>query len=217
MAKNPRSKADLYRELGDQIVLLNHSCSSFDAGLEPVGRHISVSLRVLLHHKNRSRALLEQLGIRNGNYIDSAGPLDEKNLAPECNLVLAQAISAGVFQPATYVACCQAGGGFKRPISTPFTQWWTRPVLKDAAGKRFSRLDLVSHVADTDGGAHVDPTLDAEYEEMSRVHGLGWNFGSGPFEPPPGLVFKMRGRLELCCVRQIAWELIETLKLRGIS
>lgn len=94
--------------------------------------------------------------------------------------------------------------------SVPFTSWWCDPVLKDVKGRKFSRLDLVSHVADTDGGAHVDPSLDEAYMALSRQNSLGWVLGDGrtPLE----------GRPELACARQIAHEVLTTLRdLKGVS
>jgi hypothetical protein len=88
-----------------------------------------------------------------------------------------------------------------RPI--PFSDWWLEPVLKDQRGHTFSRLNLVQHVADTDGGAHVDPDLDEAYMHLSRKNSLGWHFGPNALPPET--------RPELACMRQIAHELLCTL------
>jgi len=58
----------------------------------------------------------------------------------------------------------------------PFVQWWNDPVLKDQQGRTFNRRELILNVADTDGGAHVDPELDEKYMELSRKNSLGWIF-----------------------------------------
>lgn len=46
-----RSRADLEQELTDQISLLKNACQSYDSGLEAIGKHIALVLRVLFHHR----------------------------------------------------------------------------------------------------------------------------------------------------------------------
>lgn len=196
-----RPKGELKKELSEQLQLLRHSCRAFDSGLEAIGKHISLSLRVLLHQHGQSRSLLDQLGLRTGRFFDSAGPLNPKNLMTECNLVLIQVSNSG----GRYMPIVAVGGGPipMRPI--PFVNWWNDPVLKDNQCRKFCRKDLILHVADTDGGAHVDPELEEAYMAISRDNSLGWFFGNGKVE------VALSGRPELACMRQIAHELLSTL------
>ena len=200
-----RPKGELERELQEQVELLEHACRSFDSGMEVIGKHIALSLRVLLHHRGQSQALLEQLGLRGGYFYDSAGPLNPRNLLPECNLVLMRLGPAG----AKYLPLVAAGEPPIPPKLVPFADWWNEPVLKDGKGRLLSRRELVSNVADTDGGAHVDPELDQAYMELSRNNSLGWVFqGNDETEP-------LKGRSELACMRQIAHEVLLTLRRRN--
>lgn len=189
-----RSKKELERELKEQIALLENACASFDSGLEPIGKHIALSLRVLLHQSGRAQSLLEQLGLRNGYYYDTAGKLNPRNMLTECNLVMHQITSDG----ARYLPLAAATGDLGGTKLVPFAEWWNAPVLKDNKGRIFNRRELVLNVADTDGGAHVDPTLDEAYMDLSRNNSLGWEFQSN------GLTTPMEGRPELACMRQIA-------------
>jgi len=70
----------------------------------------------------------------------------------------------------------------------------------------FCRRDLILNVADTDGGAHVDPDLDEAYTDLSRKNSLGWMFFVGNIEET------FIGRPELACMRQIAEEVLITLR-----
>ncbi|WP_175241186.1 hypothetical protein [Burkholderia contaminans] len=198
------SKSDLQQELRDQIELLQDACERYDSGKEAVGKHIALSLRVFLnHHGKKSQSLLAQLDLRAAKYLDTAGPLNPRNLLTDSNLILMQISDNG----ARYRPLVAAGGG---PYNgwEEFTTWWTRPVLKDDVGRLMSRFDIVSHVANTDGGAHVDPDLDEAYMALSRQNSLGWEFHrDGAVEPPSG-------RPELACVRQIAHEVLVTLEDR---
>jgi hypothetical protein len=196
-----RPKDELKRELVEQLALLRHSCQAFDSGLEAVGKHISLSLRVLLHHHGQSRALLDQLGLRSGRFLDSAGPINPKNLLTECNLVALRITGQG----GHYLPVI-ATGGLPRPMhAIPFANWWNDPVLKDNRSRTFCRRELVLHVADTDGGAHVDPELDEAYIALSRENSLDWSFTDGK------IVTVFAGRPELACMRQIAHELLSTI------
>ena len=217
MGKMPRPQADLQRELLEQLQLLQHSCGSYDAGLVPAGKYIAVSLRILLHDRGtRSQSLLGQMGLRSGDYVDSTSKFSASNLLPHCDLLLAETVATGKFEPAVLIP---ALGRSPYPLrSTPFETWWTDVVLKDAAGGSFSRQQLVLHVADTDGGAHVDPELHEKYVALSRLYGLGWEMGSGPHDPGPDVPpMRVTGRVELACMRQIGWELLQTLRTRQLT
>ena len=200
-----RPKADIINELNEQLVLLIHACHSFDNGLQPIGKHIALSLRKLLHHHGQSKALLEQLGLRSKMlFLDTAGDLNPNNLLTE-NPLCVMRIGASKNQ---YIPCCLVGG---TPIPArwlPFEKWWNNNVIKDNKGRFFSRKQLILHVADTDGGAHVDPELDEQYMDFSRKNSLGWVIGDGniekPFPPPT-----------MACIRQIAHEVLETLKIKA--
>jgi hypothetical protein len=198
-----RPRGELVRELNDQIALLVHACNSFDKGLEPIGKHIALSLRVLLHHHGQSQALLQQLGLRSKRFMDTAHDLNPKNLLTDCPLTVMRMGSGD-----RHLALCQVGGGPLGERWLPFEKWWNNSVIKDDKGRFFNRRDLILNVANTDGGGHVDPTLDEAYLDLSRNNSLGWVIVEGnvqkPFPPPV-----------MACLRQIAHEVLETLKKKG--
>jgi len=194
-----RSNEDLKQELKDQISLLQNACNSFDKGLDAIGKHIALILRVLLHHKGQSRSLLEQLNLRDKRFFDSAGPLNANNLLTECNLVRCSVSHDG----AKYIPM---GEPPISPKKVKFVDWWGNPVLKDNKKRTYCRRELVENVADTDGGAHVDPDLEEAYMDLSRNNSLGWLLSDGDISEAFG------GRPELACMRQIAYEVLLTLQ-----
>ena len=107
-----------------------------------------------------------------------------------------------------YLPNCSTGGGLLPARWLPFDKWWNTNIIKDNKGRFFNRRELILHVADTDGGAHVDPDLDEQYMDLSRNNSLGWVIGEGgnqrPFPPPT-----------MACIRQIAHEVLETLKVKA--
>src|SRR5882672_2338262 len=198
-----RTRADLLRELQEQITLLIHACQSYDKGLEPIGKHIALSLRVLLHHHQNSQALLQQLDLRSKRFMDTAGELNPRNLLTDCPLCLMKIGGQNAYLP-----LCAQGGGPLGERWIPFEDWWNNRVVKDNQQRYFNRRELILNVADTGGGAHVDPALDAAYADLSRNNSLAWVIREGdvqrPFPPPT-----------MACIRQIAHEVLETLKVKA--
>jgi hypothetical protein len=196
-----RTRADLIRELADQVVLLAHACNSFDNGLVQAAKHMAVSLRVLLHERGQCRALLQQLGIREKRFLNTSRLLNPKNLLTENTLC--------IFNAGGWVPRCNGPQGHG-PDQTwiRFEDWWNQDVVRDNQRRTFNRRELVMNVADTDGGAHADPDLDAAYMDLSRNNSLGWVFdtdkGPVPFEGPQSY-----------CIRQIAHEVLETIKAKA--
>jgi len=58
-----RPKDELQREFREQLQLLALSCKAYDSGLEAAGKHIALSIRVLVHQHGQSRSLLGQLDL----------------------------------------------------------------------------------------------------------------------------------------------------------
>ncbi len=72
---------------------------------------------------------------------------------------------------ANYLPLILAGNQPTSLKSIPFEQWWNLPILKDNKNRVFSRKDLVLNVADTDGGADIDPDLEEAYMSISsKIH-----------------------------------------------
>ena len=69
-----------------------------------------------------------------------------------------------------------------------------------------NRMKLVLEIANTDGGAHVDPELDEAYMALSRENSMGWHFFDSEGNQSAPI-----GRIEFACVRQIAHETLSTI------
>jgi hypothetical protein len=54
-----------------------------------------------------------------------------------------------------------------------FDAWWLPKVPQDAEGNPFSRKNFVRALANPDGGAHVDPELNAAYAALTKNNSLG--------------------------------------------
>ncbi len=203
----PRSRDDLKRELKEQIGLLRTTCRLYDDGDESAAKLISLTLRLLLHDAGRSRALLSQLDLRDGRYLDTAGPLNASNCFSECRFLFTRvSVSADGGASIRYMPTVADPPPGQPRNRIAFTQWWCNPVLSDKHRRSFSRCDLVMNVANTDGGAHVDPALNAQYAELSRANAMGWSLTGGD------VVVAFAERPELACMRQIAFEVLATFE-----
>jgi hypothetical protein len=89
----------------------------------------------------------------------------------------------------------------------PFEDFWNRIVLVDGNGSVFTRKDLILTVADQDGGAHVDPTIDKKYAALARNNSMGWKIEYGDGGE------KVLSGVELSTVRQIGHEILRSLRL----
>ncbi|MDQ0678907.1 hypothetical protein QFZ30_002289 [Arthrobacter pascens] len=107
-----------------------------------------------------------------------------------------------------------------------FDRWWTQTVV-NAMGRKFTRSDLVLATANQDGGAHVDPGVDKDYYDLTRLNALGIYAGGdkeriqlmwGSAEPrhtdAQDVDLTSPGSPVPASLRQIAWELTTTLEGR---
>jgi hypothetical protein len=199
------TREDLLGHLREQINFLERSSASYDAGFEDEAKRLAVVIRVLCHDSSKSTSLLSSLKMKTINFYDTALAYSPSNMMPYIGLVMMR-ISA------------QDGGAYVSPLDggpptrsqtrkIPFNVWWSGVfVLKDRNNQTFNRKDLVLNLADKEGGAHIDPNLNDEYANLAKFNSLGWkvfrndiseNFKNSPVLP---------------CVRQIAHEVLKTLK-----
>lgn len=208
MAKIDQTTDDLNRHLRDSIGFLNGSCAAFDAGLHGEAKRLATTIRLLLHDTKHSKSLLGQLGIKSSmKYITTATTYNPMNLLGHHGLVGFR-MGGG---SASYSAPLGNGPPSRNAkASCDFDAWWNEVVIVDVGRGTFSRGELVLSVADTDGGAHVDPQLDAKYWAMTRDNSLGYEASIGEKVLPLTDV-------ELHSVRQIAFELLRSLTNQGLS
>ena len=195
----PQSLDELRAHLQEQLAFLEASAQSFDAGFHGEAKRLAVTIRLLVHDTAHSRSLLSQLDMKRTQFVDTAAPMNPRNLLTEASLV----------------GIAMGPGGAKyfplldgHPLGerlTDFAKWWETPVLRDKSRTLFTRRELVLTAANQAGGAHVDPALDAAYAALTRKNSMGWVVESGTRESP------VLGA-ELATVRQIAHEVLKTLQ-----
>jgi hypothetical protein len=122
-----------------------------------------------------------------------------ENLLTECPLVIMAIGGSGPdFQPLL-------GGGPFPTVQKAFAAWWSQVVFVDDRRETFSRRDVVLSVADTDGCAHVDPSLPETYHRLSRENSIAWMIGS-----PTGT--RAAQNPVPAAIRQITYEVLLSLE-----
>jgi hypothetical protein len=190
---------ELEEHLAEQLSLLEASADAFDQGAKAEAKRMAASLRILLHDTARSLSLLGQLGRKAICFFDSAFDFDPNSRVPYSGLIT----MVGFPPPPRYQAPLdELPSGFREK---PFDQWWSAPIFVDQNRREITRKKLVLTIADQDGGAHVDPSLDATYADLVKRNSLGILGGDGEtWGPVSGA--------ERAAIRQITHEVLKTLK-----
>lgn len=168
--KRTRSTHELLQQLQEQLHLLQGYCTQFDSGDWLAAKPMSTALRILLHHPDRPKsgqgALLAQLGLRGGFWLDStrvfgmSTPKSSQWSWPQLLIMQMNDRSTG-FQPKI----------LDREVhlrKTPFIEWWTTELANHSEFGSISRKKIVTGMADQDGGAHVDGHVDTSYDAFSN-------------------------------------------------
>ncbi len=205
MVEHERSDEELMDLLKEQFQFLKASCAAYDDGFINESKRLSVVIRLLLHDTGNSTSLLKHLDSKNINFIDTSLPLNRNNLLSHQGLTIIAAGSEG----ATYVPRCLAppSPAVGPPKDLDFDSWWNGVVLIDQNRTEFTRRDLVLTLSNKEGGAHVDPKLDLRFAALIKNYSMGWVFTSPDKEEPIHSI-------ELASIRQIAYEVINSLEKR---
>ncbi len=207
MVRIVQSKVALLAHLTEQIGFIIKSCNGYDLGDFSEAKRIATAIRVLLHDTQNSKSLFYQLGLKEMGFINTAVPIKSDEAQAMLGLLQTKVTVhddlrlTGQHHPLLNI----------RPDGWPmirkrfFGDWWNQTVLTDTRGRRFSRRLLVMAVANTDGGAHVDPSLDADYAALSRGNSIGFAVGSLDGTATP------IDKSELASIRQIAHEILCSL------
>ncbi len=210
MAKLPQSRDELFKHLSQQLRFLRNSCKLFDEGDIAEAKRLGVTLRLLLHNTKHSNSLLKQLNKQKIRFYDSARDRNPRDLIKfHYALVGLKMVrsNSGDYLQSSYVARCSEIPVEKSRLVL-FEKWWNKIVIIDSKGNTFSRKEIILAVVNTDGGAHVDPELEESYAELKLSDSTGWAIC---FE---GKDFTMH-EVELHSIRQIAEEVLESLKLNS--
>lgn len=204
-----RDQDELINILKEQIGFLETSCSAFDSGNESEAKRIAIIIRVLVHDTDKSTSLLAQLGYKNKlKFLDSSLPIDPQLVDPKKREYVCHGLPGLVgikvaSMQAKFIAPFSRRPGAKGSVS--FSEWWEKKCIPGDDERRYSRKELVLWMANKEGGAHVDKDIDTAYRKLSSSS-LGMSFSVG------GVNKGFSNSSADASVRQIGWEILETLK-----
>ncbi|MCZ0743870.1 hypothetical protein [Ligilactobacillus sp. UO.C109] len=163
------STQELQEHWDNQIRFIRKSVEEFDLGDEMEAQRIATSLRILFHDTKLSKSLFKQLGL--GITFYSSGQFyTPSNLLTSWTLLSMELNPNGV----KYKANLESQSRY----FMKFHDWWNEIIFDDHKN-RFTRKDIVTSIANQDGGAHVDPKLDGTYANLIKMNSLGWSDSSG--------------------------------------
>ncbi|MGG0554868.1 hypothetical protein ABEY55_20045 [Priestia aryabhattai] len=193
----PQSSTELIKHLKEQMQFIVASSSSYDNGFEGEAKRLATSIRILVHDTNRSKSLLEILGVKES--IQYHSYLEKEDYSKTMAFV-------GLSMRFTDEGLRYYPKAGQPEYKLTFQDWWNQPVIYNKKNNiNFSRKNIILAVSNKDGGAHVDPNLSERYAKLSRMNGFGWEVFKG--EEEQGVV----NGPELPIVRQTAYELYTTL------
>lgn len=197
------TNADFIEKTGEQLKFLIKSAKAYDEGDLSEAVRMAMSLRVLLNSSGKDNiSLLRHLKGTNWRFIDTGFAFSASNLMTHTGLVSLQASEA----QARFVPLVTSGFPTPHTSRTPYPDWWRQSVVvRDKDGNKFTRWHLVDWVANQDGGAHVDASLEASYHKLKRLDGAGWRTSIGGIDVPVAGVID-------ASIRQISHECIRTFE-----
>lgn len=229
--RDPQEVVDVYEY---NVSMLQHLCEEFDNGRTEAALWIAVVLRTLLHtHSNHkgtrtSSAIIDQLKETDEKYDFSFlstrfGCPDGSSFAQGWQLgdgvcgvnVATASVYAGLIIKT--INRGEGGVGYVADVvikGTEFehthhwlslNEWMNEEVFRDNESReKLSRWNVISMIANKDGGAHFDPKVPIKYDTFRRPDLFTVSFGETviPFSKNPVYV----------SVRQIAWEVLESVR-----
>lgn len=195
-----RTREQALSSLGLQIHFMRKSCADFDSGDVNEATRLATAITIVVYDSKYQTSLLTQLDRKNILFFDTATPDMPGNLGPYSGLyVFAMGVGTIDNKP-------RLDMGPMAPRQIRFEDWWTKPIFDDKKGIVLSRKEVVLFARDTDGGAHVDPELDASYAKLSKEKLFGWVMAVNDEQVKP------KTGPDQASLRQIAHEVLMTLK-----
>jgi hypothetical protein len=199
---------ELTELLAEQRHALAASCENYDKGNTWEAPRLATTVFTLLHDGGSITSLLTQLGLRTSlRFISSARVVEDppgtKSFASPPLLKMEMRAGTGARFVPRFAEAHSSGR-----LELQFPRWWQKEAIyKDERSGNLSRRRLVFALRHQDGGGHIGELTDPSYVKFKD--GGGWFGGLGDGSAAP-----MKDAIP-ATMRQIAWELTETLKQLG--
>lgn len=191
---------DYLKSLSEQIYFLRNSCEQYDKGYYSEGKRIAATIRLLVHDTKSSISLLNHLNVKTKLYYFNTAIPNTK-----FGLTGIRTTSEGNGKTEYYPPLNNLSEPRKQRSWVTFETWWEDMMVLSDGKNNFSRKDLVTTLANKDGGSHVDKKLPENYYELTRKNSL-----KVYHIEEYNKVTNVQG-IELASLRQIAFELLNSL------
>ncbi|MBB6407752.1 hypothetical protein [Mesorhizobium sangaii] len=202
MAGQNRTREELVQLFKGQTKALEASSTNFDTGEEWEAERLSTTIFNLVFDGGPLVSLLTRLGVKETLKFVSSGRmptgLPPPSVAMPSLLIMRRDNAGSRFIP-------KLGNGPPLYRHVPFDDWWKNELIyQEKASGQLNRMRLVLALRHQDGGSHIGNLTDGVYVHLKK--GAGWQLkhADGRIEPVTNLIASS--------VRQVAWELMETLK-----
>lgn len=225
MSRVPRTPDEFRDALTEQINMLEDACAGYDQGKLYQSKNIAVVLRKLLHTTGNQTALLKHFGMSDWRFLTSNS---FRRLSPNSVPLNNSGLLAYDFSRENIEMTPQVDlSGYDREENwIQFAVWWDDDIIhyvRTGKGidlrmhlkrddRHISRKLITLMVTDQDGGAHVDAKLSTAYAKLIREPSAGFFFKS-----LNGETYQIEGNIHLAMVRQIAAELLITMKRNTVE
>ena len=178
-----RDRANLITKLEATQGFLTRSAAAFVEGWEDEARRMATAARVLLHgHGRSSRSLLGMLGMKKATlFVDTHRPADPRDLFPTGLAFLRLGSSGGPRWTPPLDDALTDLDRTRPPVE--FNSWWegTAVIVHPDTKDSWTRWRVVRELSNKEGGAHVDPHLTEEYEDLADMGWVLWARSSGSY------------------------------------
>jgi hypothetical protein len=184
---------------------------AFDNGQPSEAPRIATEVDLFVYdHGRKTTSLLTHLGRHKIQFVNTAKALNPNNLLTETPLVMAHVTNSGF----EYIALKGDGPPhYYEQAPQQFAKWWEKGVLRNLGRRVYSRKNLIHFFRNMAGGGHVTSSFQLKEEntaqdfaDLSRTNTGGLVFSDGKNEYVPQF------GPEYATVRQIGWELEQTLR-----
>jgi hypothetical protein len=161
---------------------IRNLCADFDSKNLIDPGSMALQLRLLFidsASRTGGRSVMNLMGVTNAQRILSTVPqrISERTISSMGFLGLR--LSEG---EANWYAPVGDTKGAQNLLTTE--KWLEEPIFKTGS-ITFTRFKLIRVIANKEGGAHLDPSIDPEYYEIARANGAGWTFLLGDVQEIP--------------------------------
>lgn len=161
-----RLPEDAKQQLLESVESLIFDSQAYDLGNFKIIKRSSATLRMLFYDSYTSHSLINQVGDKNllKMYSFVKYPVTDELFYGKlyCARFWSRPPSIGhydtfLFQP-----------HLEKPIEIDFDSWWNGTVFKLGENSNFTRGKIITTLANQDGGAHFDPTVDSKYKSLTE-------------------------------------------------